>query len=426
MSLVNIISAIGNNSSIAPLIVRDCGIEIPVKVGMTYYQNKQDKYIAYLGARERFTDEYAVSAVWLGGVPAIGKIADFAIKKLGFNPEISSKLYKEENFQGIKYNIEKFKTLAPKEVQELEKALKNADKYRRCLAGKFLAQTIIPVALMGWGIPKMIFKWTAYSKQKHNLKNNNGNFEKQQQANNTQIPLQEQKQIYPAFKGVNIGSLAELTNLQKLIMIDGGYAAGRVATARKRNEAYDIAFRMGGMMYLNYLFPKQLEKFSNFVSEKILKTSMDLDVKILADKEFLDMVKNEKFELPKTSNPSDLIEFIDNKPDAMFTKYADKFGKVKMLNDKVRDPRAYVDFKALGQFRNSIENFITMTQNGTGKAELASNVLRTAKKAKSVKTANILSNVVITSTLLAFGLPKLQFKFREWITGSKLEPGIID
>lgn len=31
MSLVNIISAIGNNSSIYPLLIRDCGIENPIK-----------------------------------------------------------------------------------------------------------------------------------------------------------------------------------------------------------------------------------------------------------------------------------------------------------------------------------------------------------------------------------------------------------
>ena len=424
MSLVNIISAIGNNSSIYPLIVRDCGIEIPAKVGMTYYQNRSDKYIAYLGARERFVDEYAVSAVWLGGVPLIGKIADWAIKKSGFNPEISSKLYKEEEFQGLKYNIAKFKDKAPKEVAELEKALKNADKYRRCLAGKFLAQTIIPVALMGWVIPKMIFKWTAYSKQKHNRQCAD-RFEKERPLQSNGDITAEKKQS-PAFKGVNVGSLAELTNLQKLIMIDGGYAAGRVATARKRNEAYDIAFRMSGMMYLNYLFPKQLEKASNFLTEKALKTNMDLDVKLLANNEFLDSVRQGQFELPKSANPKDLIEFVDNKPEAMFTKYANEFGKVKMLNDKIRDPRAYVDFKALGQFRNSIQNFMVMAKSGATDMELVNSVEKFAKKAKGVKTANILGNVIITSSLLAFGLPKLQFKFREWITGSKLEPGIIN
>ena len=48
MSLVNIISAIGNNSSIYPLIVRDCAIENPAKIAMTYNQNLKDsKQMAY-------------------------------------------------------------------------------------------------------------------------------------------------------------------------------------------------------------------------------------------------------------------------------------------------------------------------------------------------------------------------------------------
>ena len=64
MALVtSIISAIGNNNSLAPLIVRDCGIENPVKVAMTYRQNKSNKEIAYLATRERVVDEYSVSTV---------------------------------------------------------------------------------------------------------------------------------------------------------------------------------------------------------------------------------------------------------------------------------------------------------------------------------------------------------------------------
>ena len=38
MSIINIISAIGNNKGIAPLFVRDCCIEIPAKLGLTYNQ----------------------------------------------------------------------------------------------------------------------------------------------------------------------------------------------------------------------------------------------------------------------------------------------------------------------------------------------------------------------------------------------------
>lgn len=42
MTLTGIISAIGNNNSVYPLIVRDCGIEVPSKIALTYNQNKKN------------------------------------------------------------------------------------------------------------------------------------------------------------------------------------------------------------------------------------------------------------------------------------------------------------------------------------------------------------------------------------------------
>lgn len=417
MTLVtNIISSIGNNNSIAPLIIRDCGIEVPTKILMTYNQNKSNKDIAYLAARERFVDEYAVSAVWLGGVPLMGFIADKLIKKINkFNPNINSKLLKEEEFQGLKYNINKFKEKAPEAVADLEKIAKNTSKYKRNLAGKFLLQTIIPIALIGWIIPKAVFAWTAKTKEKQAKakQNNTDTFTKSSIEN---------KKTNPNFKG-GIGSLADLSNLEKLFITDAGYAVGRIATARKRNEAYDIGVKMSGMIYLNYIFPKQLEKLLNGISSNLLKTNLDLDIKLLNNKEFLDAIKNQALELPQTDSAKDLIEFIDNKPDSLFTKYANEFGKIKMLDNKTRDPRAYVDFKQLGEFRNSIENFIkTSTKSGLSEDK----ILEFAKKAKKVKTFNTLFNISVSSILLAFGLPKFQFMMREIITGSKLEPGIID
>ena len=91
MSLVNIISAIGNNSSIYPLIVRDCGIEVPSKVLLTYRQNLKDsKQMAYNATRERLIDEYGTSLIWLGGIPAMNKICDWGINKIGYNPKMIS------------------------------------------------------------------------------------------------------------------------------------------------------------------------------------------------------------------------------------------------------------------------------------------------------------------------------------------------
>ena len=126
MSLVNIISAVGNNSSVYPLIVRDCGIEVPTKIAMTYNQNLKDsKQMANNALRERLIDEYGTSIVWLGGIPLMNAVADWGIKKLGYDPKVNVSLLKENGKQGLKYNIEKFKNLAPDEVKSMEKVLKN-------------------------------------------------------------------------------------------------------------------------------------------------------------------------------------------------------------------------------------------------------------------------------------------------------------
>ena len=178
MAIANIISAIGNNSSVYPLIVRDCGIEVPTKIALTYNQNKKEsKGIAYLAARERFLDEYSTSAVWLGGIPLIGKLCDFLIKRRELNPNVNLKLFKEEEFQGIEYNIKKFQKSAPDAVIDLLKAKRNKKLYEKLLAFKFIASTSIPILFMGFILPKMVFASSA--KKIEELRNKNNNFSNQ-------------------------------------------------------------------------------------------------------------------------------------------------------------------------------------------------------------------------------------------------------
>ena len=91
--LINAISAVGNNSGIYPLLVRDCGIEVPTKVIQTYKQNKKDSdTMAKHATRERILDEYTTTAVWVTGVPIVEKIYNLCAKKKGFNGGISYKL----------------------------------------------------------------------------------------------------------------------------------------------------------------------------------------------------------------------------------------------------------------------------------------------------------------------------------------------
>lgn len=419
MSIINIISAIGNNNSVYPLLVRDCGIEVPTKVALTYNQNKDDKEVAWLATRERLVDEYTVSAVWLGGIPLLERINAKILKNRGFNPFISTKLMKEEAEQGLEFNIKKFKNLAPEAVKDLEFLKANKGKYKKLIGSKILAETAIPIALMGFIIPKLIFAWTANTKKEL--------AKKKEAASNkdTFTPAQKNMAEFAQnAKDLNFGNgllsgMANLSTVQKMALTDGGYAVGRIATARKRNEAYDIGFKMAGMMFLNFVFPKYLAKFLDKTTGRAINSNLNLDIKMLDDKEFIDAIKNKKLALPDAKSGKELLEFVDKNPDSLFVKYANKYKKVTMLENGVRDPRRYVNLDALKSFR---DNIAEISQN----ALKSGNVEKFMKKAKIMKGVNILANVGISSFLLAYGLPKTQFAFRKLITGSELEPGIID
>lgn len=413
MTISNIISAIGNNSSVYPLIVRDCGIEVPTKIALTYNQNKKEsKGIAYLAARERFLDEYATSAVWLGGIPFVGWIANKYIKARGLNPDVNLKLFKEEQgIQGIDYNIKKFKDLAPDAVKDLVKAKENKKLFEKLLAGKFIASTTIPILFMGFILPKLIFASSA--KKIQNLREK----EAQSLKNNAQVSFLQKDRFYKSkdvnFTGSWITKAANFSAQDKMAVTDGGYAVGRIATARNKNERYDLSFKMAGMMFLNFVAPKWIEKGLNKIS------GISLDPVMLADKDFMTQIKEGKLQLPKTDSAKDLLDFVDNiqNKDTYFIKYAKKFEKIKMLENGIRDPREYVDLKKLGSFRNDIELF-------SQKLLKSENIDLFIKKAKFAKSANILTNVALSSFLLAYVLPKAQFAFRKLVTGSDLEPGL--
>ena len=419
MSIINIISAIGNNNSVYPLLVRDCGIEVPTKVALTYNQNKDDKEVAWLATRERLVDEYTVSAVWLGGIPLLERINAKILKNRGFNPFISTKLMKEEAEQGLEFNIKKFKNLAPEAVKDLEFLKANKGKYKKLIGSKILAETAIPIALMGFIIPKLIFAWTANTKKEL--------AKKKEAASNkdTFTPAQKNMAEFAQnAKDLNFGNgllsgMANLSTVQKMALTDGGYAVGRIATARKRNEAYDIGFKMAGMMFLNFVFPKYLAKFLDKTTGRAINSNLNLDIKMLDDKEFIEAIKNKKLALPDAKTGRELLDFVDKNPDSLFVKYANKYKKVTMLENGVRDPRRYVNLDALKSFR---DNIAEISQN----ALKSGDITKFMKKAKIMKGVNILANVGISSFLLAYGLPKAQFAFRKLITGSELEPGIID
>lgn len=408
MIVTNIISAIGNNSSIYPLLVRDCCIEAPSKILIARKENlKESKEIANDATREKIIDEYATSGIWLGGIPMVEYFSDKFISKKGYNPIVNLNLFKAEKnkeaYQGIEYNINKFKNIQAKDVQDavqdLIKVKNNKGSFEKLLTKKFCAATIIPTIIMGFVLPKLNFALTKKIREK-------------------KAPQKAESKKEISFTGSFTSQIANLRTVDKMAISDGGLTVGRVTTSRNKDEAWANAFRMFGSMILNFVTPIYIAKGLDKLANKLFNINVNLDPKILADNEFINTIKNSKVELPKSNTEKDLIDFIDNKPQALFSRFAQKTGKVSYLKSGYRDPRKFVDIKDLGKFRNEFENFIA-------KAKQSKNIENFARKAKFVKSANILANVGISSFLLAGVLPAATYKFIKFTTGSYSDPGLV-
>lgn len=408
MIVTNIISAIGNNSSIYPLLVRDCCIEAPSKILIARKENlKESKEIANDATREKIIDEYATSGIWLGGIPMVEYFSDKFISKKGYNPIVNLNLFKAEKnkeaYQGIEYNINKFKNIQAKDVQDavqdLIKVKNNKGSFEKLLTKKFCAATIIPTIIMGFVLPKLNFALTKKIREK-------------------KAPQKAESKKEISFTGSFTSRIANLRTVDKMAISDGGLTVGRVTTSRNKDEAWANAFRMIGSMLLNFVTPIYIAKGLDKLANRLFNINVNLDPKILADNEFINTIKNSKVELPKSNTEKDLIDFIDNKPQALFSRFAQKTGKVSYLKSGYRDPRKFVDIKDLGKFRNEFENFIA-------KAKQSKNIENFARKAKFVKSANILANVGISSFLLAGVLPAATYKFIKLTTGSYSDPGLV-
>ncbi|MBQ8460087.1 hypothetical protein IJ541_08315 [bacterium] len=428
MAIANIISAIGNNSSIYPLLVRDCCIEVPSKILIARKENlKESKEIANDATRERFIDEYATSAIWLGGIPLTEKIADKFISKKGFSPEINIKLFNTEKtaLQNVEVNIEKFKNIKLQDVQDaladLIKVKENKAIYEGLLTKKFIAATAIPTLIMGFVLPPLNFALTrkirekrAGEKKDNTVVNSTMSFTSNSKTFD-EFKIRGQKQ--PSFTGSITSAIANLRTVDKMAISDGGLTVGRVSTSRNKEEGYVNAFRMIGSMILNFVTPVYIAKGLDKLANKLFNINVNLDPIILDNKEFINAIKEGKIELPKSTSEKDILEFLDTKQDSLFAKFAKKLGKVSYLKSGYRDPRKFVDIKDMAKFKKEFENFIEGAKN-------SKNIEHFARKAKYVKGLNILANVGISSFLLAGLLPKAQYEFNKLVTGSYTDPGL--
>lgn len=420
MSLVNIVSALGDNSSIYPLIVRDCGIENLAKCVMTYKQNAEEsKFIARQATRERIIDEYGTSAVWLGGIPLMQFFVDKFIDYKGLCSKVDFRLFKESSCQGINVNIDRFKNLAKDAVFDLQKVKNNKKMFQNLQIAKFFATTAIPIAVIGFLLPKLNFLYTRKKMKKTNFKKSTMPNFKSNSMDKFILSAKKKQDNMSEINFCGMEKIANMSALNKMVILDSGLTVGRIKTARNKNEKAEMAFKMLGMCFLNYVAPKKIEKLLNKFTKFIFGINTSLDVKTLSDKNFLSEIKNNLLKLPEGIDEKTIIDFIDNNPSSVFVEQIKKLKLVTFLENNIRDPRKFVETDKVNSFKTAVNEFIK-------DASVFGSIEKYAKKALVAKSFNTIANVVISSFLLAIMLPKLQFLFRKFITGSNLDPGIVE
>ena len=351
MTISSIISAIGNNSTPYPLIVRDCFIEAPSKILIARKENlKESKELANDATRERFIDEYVTSAIWLGGIPATEKIVDKIIAQKGYFPQTSLKLLNKakNSLQSVEANIERFKNIDAKDVKnalaDLTKIKNNIAAYEKLLTMKFFAATAIPTIIMGFVLPPLNFALT------RRLRSKKAQVVQQADTNAKSMSFTSSEAFKDfcsnkgkdiAFTGSFTSTIANLRTVDKMAISDGGLTIGRVSTSRNKEEGYMNAFRMIGSMILNFVTPAYIAKGLDKLANKVFKINVNLDPLILDNKDFVKAIKE-----GKGSNADLNFVLINMLEDAG----VQAFPVVMSSRDNGRLPYTHPSIKALNTF----------------------------------------------------------------------------
>jgi hypothetical protein len=128
-----ILSALDNESSLWPLLVKD----MVDNTGRSMMEYKRGGKGANHAGRERAIEEYATTAVWIGGRKAINHfIVDPIIRRCGLDPKVDIMLFLKQHRQQV-----------PRWIVEQKSAYLTAN------IARFIVGTLIPVAIIGWAIP---------------------------------------------------------------------------------------------------------------------------------------------------------------------------------------------------------------------------------------------------------------------------------
>ncbi len=447
----SIFSKLGNNSSLIRIATVD-GIETTGRVAMAYKEgSKTSKKFGKLDAKEKLIEANTTSLVWLGGLPVskllfenaiVNKKYNFAnLKEYGRNAlaRTDIRLLNENSPQALKLENITDAALKP----HVKKILDNKKQFKNLFIAKSAVTTLGLISLVGYVLPKTIYKFTHLSVQNQKKKEILSAYKNQEihqetlaGKNPTFATFMGARKNNVSFKGALDKTVEKVSKYftqpdKNMIMIDAGITAGRVGSTRNFIEAGERGLGELGYIFLLYCGGKHIANGIEKTIKAISKIPTKLDVKLLQDKNFVnDLINTAKnSDLKKQTmqfaenTEEGIINFIDNNLKENGGKFknitleaAQKLGIIDIVKGK-RNPLKFIETSDVAALNKNIKEFVNVLSKAADPKSLV-------QKAKNLKRASIIANVAISSAALAYGLPKLLFTYRKAFNETSVAPGL--
>lgn len=361
------ISALDTPTSLVPFFVKDA-FDV---TGRTVMANKEG---GKHEAREKFIEEAGTSMFWIGGIPAVRWLAGKIAKKVGkINPDIHFKRINSNGIQnyfadGITENgKKKFADIsgidlggAKGKLKEIKENLLKSDYivngkkglYKKYHVGVTAGAVLFNLVMLMVALPKFnqfLSRKIIAKEVKQQNENSISNAPKTDEVNFSSAKAQQKTKqqsfgtslkdfvdFKNLFNFVQTAENAQLNVTSSMLLLDYGISGSRVSfIPRNNNERVEYAIKEGGIILFFYYAADWIKKGFAALANKAFKTPIDLDYKIINDKDFLN----------KIINHTDKSEILN------FTQIRDKEAEIKLLKTKTKDKEA---IKAL---EKEIENF---------------------------------------------------------------------
>lgn len=475
----SIISALDKPASLAPFFVKDA-FDITGRTMMA--NNEGGKH----EAREKAIEEVGTSLFWIGGIPAVrwlgGKLTKMVSK---INPEIHFKRINTDGIQNYfadeiesegkkKFSAEELKgiNLGQKsgKLAKIKAALSKAGdipnvKKMGTFKAAHIAITATAVltnlAILSVGLPK----FNQYLSRKIISKEHKDALNKTKEGNKIQpnsdeflskTPLEKDSKnikfggfkdltdVKSMFNFVKMAENAQLELTSSMLLLDYGISGSRVTfLPRDNNERIENVIKEGGIIIFFYKAGEWIKEGLANLADKTLKTPIDLDYKIITDKNFVKLLKGTSdkaklFEFAKSDSEIDIIKFIDSELEgsekitttdetkvfkSLTLKEAQKAGLINVEYDEalgkwIRHSEKCIETDKVAKLNGHLKNF--WEQAATSGKSLE----KVISKTKMLKGLSVFTNLAICSASLSFILPKIQYMIREHRTKTKAAPGI--